>query len=48
MLTCTAQVSSRELVLSDKFQVPKSLTRLEAVIKEEAEEITKKKQERET
>lgn len=39
VLTFTAQVFLREMVLSDKFQVPKSLTHLQKVIKEEAEKI---------
>lgn len=33
----------REVVLSDKFQVPKSLTHLQKVIKEEAEKIIYRK-----
>ena len=33
----------REVVLSDKFQVPKSLTHLQKVIKKEAEKIIYRK-----
>lgn len=39
VLTFTAQVFLREVVLSDKFQVPKSLIHLQKVIKDEVEKI---------